>query len=162
MSVLSYLVFLIPHVAAVLAAFFLYKVIWELLLGKVPSSPAAIGRALGLIVFGQLVSFYLLWYFSYLLGYIGVVVPDLSLFHGPIGISFILLAGFIGTRTFEDTKAMNITIICVIGLLPQGLITAFNFNEGVSASIALYLFIPSILLGGYLSQYKPKAINQDK
>jgi len=164
MDVFSYLVLLIPHLVAGLGCYFLYIALREVLFGKVPSSPAAIGRSLGIIILGQLVLFYLLWYFSYLMGFIGVnfTEPNHSVLHGPIGISFIILAGYLSTRTFEDTKSMNLKVICIVGLIPQVLITVFNFNEGLSTSIALYLFIPCVVIGGYLSKYTPnKKINKD-
>jgi|GEM_PF-6184349 len=156
--------FILFLVGALFGCYFLYRALREALFGKIPSSPAAIGRALGIIVFGQLVCFYILWYVSYLLGFIGITFQDstFSILHGPIGILFITLAGYLSVRTFESTKSMNIKIVCVIGLIPQALITVFNFNSGISTIIALYLFIPSILIGGYMSKYIPnKPIKQD-
>jgi hypothetical protein len=164
MDVVSSLVLITPHLVSALGCYFLYVTLREALFGKVPSSPAAIGRSLGVIILGQLVLFYLLWYFSYLLGYLGVTFtdPNHSVLHGPIGIVFIVMAGYLSARTFEDTKSMNLKIVCVVGLIPQLLITVFNFNEGLSASIALYLFIPSVLIGGYLSKYTScKRMNSD-
>lgn len=156
--------FILFLVVALFGCYFLYKALREAIFGKIPSSPAAIGRALGIIVLGQLVCFYILWYVSYLLGFIGVTFqdPNFSILHGPIGILFIALAGYLSVRTFENTKSMNIKIVCFIGLIPQALITVFNFDSGLSTTIALYLFIPSILIGGYMSKYIPnKPIKQD-
>lgn len=156
--------FIFSLFVAFFGCYFLYKALREAVFGKIPSSPAAIGRSLGIIVFGQLVCFYILWYVSYLLGFIGITFqdPNSSILHGPIGILFNTLAGYLSVRTVENTKSMNIKIVCVIGLIPQTLITAFNFNSGLSTTIALYLFVPSILIGGYLSKYIPnKPIHQD-
>ena len=155
---LGYLVTALPHIVAILSLVFLTKALIECFKGKVPSAPAAIGRALGIIVLGQLTCFYLLWYiFSFLLSFINIAVKDstIALFHGPIGIIFILAAGILAVSTFEDTQSMNLKIVVVIGLLIQGLITAFNFNEGVSTNIALYLLIPLIFIGGYIGKRTP-------
>ena len=143
----------LPHVTAFLAGFFLYKAAKESVAGKMPSAPAAIGRALGIAVLGQLLGFYLLWYIStFLLSAIGMSLkdPNISVLHGPIGIVFAVLAGYLSVRTYEDTKAMNVKIVAGIGLLPQGLITMFNFNEGISPALPLWLFIPSVFLGAYI------------
>lgn len=86
--------------------------------------------------------------------------PDFSIIYDIVSILFVIVAGVISVRTFEETKSMNLKIVCVIGLIPQALITFLNLT---STNIALYLFIPCILLGGYLSKYMPnESLNRDK
>lgn len=48
-------------VIALSGCYFLYQALKEVLFGDVPSSPAAIGRALGILALGQLVSFYIVF-----------------------------------------------------------------------------------------------------
>lgn len=156
---LKFVLFLI---VALSGCYFLYLALKETLFGNVPSSPAAIGRALGIIILGQLVSFYIIWYFCYVLAFLGFNFqdPDFSIVHSIVSVLFVVMAGLLSVRTFEDTKSMNIKIVCVIGLIPQVLITFLNLT---STNIALYLFIPCILLGGYLSKYMPnESLNRDK
>ena len=160
----SYIAPLIPHMIAVAFCYFLYKALVEVFLGEIPSSPAAIGRSLGILVLGQLVCFYLLWYFSYALSLVSIVHIDSyhSVLYVPIGLLFSITSGYLATRTFEYTGSMNVKIVCAIGLLPQGLITIATMTAGLSTSITFFLFIPCVLIGCFLSKYTPnKAIKQD-
>lgn len=142
-----------PQALALLLAYWLYQAIRESFFGKQPSAPAAIGRALGLLVFGQLAGFYLVWYFiSYRVSpfLIHPSTFESGTLHGVIAAVFAIGAGFLAKRTFENTQSMNLKIVAIVGFLVQGLITAFDFMDASTTTYALWFYIPLVFLGGYL------------
>ncbi|MBQ4810262.1 hypothetical protein J8M20_02895 [Pseudoalteromonas luteoviolacea] len=142
------------YVALVLV-YLLYKALNECLKGKLPSAPAAVGRGVGILVFGQFVT---LGFMNYLVNRLTTEsfqqysADYVAMLYVPIGIIYALLAGYIAARTYEDTKRMNVKMVAGVGLLPQVLFTVFNFNEGVSSYLVLLLLIPCVLIGGHLNR----------
>ncbi|MFC0119864.1 hypothetical protein ACFFK7_18280 [Pseudoalteromonas xiamenensis] len=140
---------------ALVAIYLLYKALNECLKGKQPSAPAAVGRGLGILAFGQFVTLGLM---NYLVSRFGTETFQqfsaeyVAMLYVPIGIIYALLAGYIAARTYEDTKSMNVKMVAGIGLLPQVLFTVFNFNEGVSSYLVLVLLIPCVFIGGHLNK----------
>lgn len=140
---------------ALVAIYLLYKALNECLKGKLPSAPGAVGRGLGILIFGQFVTLGLM---NYLVNRFGTEsfqqysADYFAMLYVPIGIIYTLLAGYIAARSYEDTKSMNVKMVAGVGLLPQVLFTVFNFNEGVSSYLVLFLLIPCVLIGGHLNK----------
>jgi hypothetical protein len=141
----------IINVALVMgAAYIVYSYYPFAFKGKVPQSPAALGKAFAaptliwaLSLF--IISFIQKWGVAPLAGEVPVyeVLSVLS--------AMILIAGsgWVVSRTTEDTQTMNLKILAVIGFVPFSIITWFGFMSGPALVVwfLIFAYIPTLYIG---------------
>ena len=138
--------------------FAIYKFINKALFGDTPQSPAAMGRAFASITIILIMALFISYLIHLSLTNGLLLVFSFEGFDVYLYLGFIasliapVLAGFIASRTSENTQTMNIKIIVVVGLFPYFIITSFAFLHRpwwVNYTV-MSLYIPAVIIGFYL------------
>ena len=154
---------IIGYFLIILSVFIIYKFCRKTLLGPIPQSPAAMGRAFAAITFIFILTLFVTNIFHFILTKTPSLNPifkniDVFLYLGVV-VALIapILAGILATRTTEDTKSMNLKLIIGVGIFPYFIITSFAFmGRPIWANyIVLLLFIPNILFGFFIKNKMP-------
>ena len=147
----------------ILSIVIIYQFCKKTLLGPIPQSPAAMGRAFAAITFILILALFVSNIFHLILTKAAVFSPifnniDVFLYAGVI-VSLIapILAGILATRTSENTISMNLKLIIVVGVFPYFIITSFAFMHRPwwPNYTVLSLFIPTILFGYFIKNKIP-------
>lgn len=137
----------------IICGFVITGFILTVLTSEEPSGPAAIGRALGLLVLLETVG-------PVLIGRLFEQAFNVTLHRIPedLGPAIILalfcgapmMSGFIAARTKENTRAMNCKILAIFGFIPHCLISTAVQSSGTYTAIAIFSFFPMLGAGGWV------------
>ncbi|WNO09990.1 hypothetical protein [Teredinibacter sp. KSP-S5-2] len=142
--------FIVNLVFALGAVYIVYSYYFFAFKGKVPQSPAALGRAFAaptliwaLVLF--IISFIQKWAVSPFFSF-------LSVYEALSTIAAVILSvasGWVASRTSENTQAMNLKILSTIGLVPFSIVTWVGFMSGPTMVVWLLIFayIPMQYIG---------------
>ena len=140
-------------IAFILACVFIYKFLKMAFYGKVPQSPAAMGVGIASTSFLLAVSLFSAWYVD--LNINGLFQTNLTIYlflSVPMLIASLVIAGYLATKTSEDTSKMNIKLLIALALVPHFLVPtiAFMYLPGWINYLDLGIYIPAILSGRFL------------
>lgn len=141
--------FLVYPIAAGLLFVFIVRAIKS----PEPSGPVAVGRALAVLLLSDIFgSKFVVFAIHDLQRTFRFPLPQ-AIEQFAITAVFCLAAygsGYIAAKTMEDTHSMNYKIICVIGVIPHGILSFFFLSGGIFNHLAFWSFIPLVVIGGYV------------
>lgn len=140
-------------IAFVLSCVLIYK-FWKMALyGKTPQSPAAMGTGIAALSFLLAISLFAAWFIDRNVNkFFGEDLPIYLLFSIPILVSSLILAGYLATKTSEDTSMMNLKLLIALGLIPHFVVSVFAFMSlpGWVNYLDFGAYIPAIITGRIL------------
>ncbi|MGR6872396.1 hypothetical protein ACU6U9_08825 [Pseudomonas sp. HK3] len=140
-------------IAFILSCVLIYKFLVMAISGKVPQSPAAMGIGIAALSFLPAISWFVAWFIDRNINQLfGSDLPIYLLLSIPILVSSLTLAGYLATKTSEDTSMMNLKLLIALGVIPHFIVSTFAFMSlpGWMNYLDFGAYIPAIIIGRIL------------